>query len=120
MTRFTHVTLALLALAAPAFAAEDGKRLFNHCRACHAVEKGGKNGVGPALHGLFGRKAGAAPGFKYSDALAQADLVWSEESLARFLADPKATIPGNRMAFAGFKRKEQTDAVIAYLKDATR
>ncbi|WP_119680170.1 c-type cytochrome [Indioceanicola profundi] len=116
------VIAAGLFMAAPA-AAQDaaaGEKVFNRCKACHTVEAGGPHKVGPNLHGLFGRKAGGAEGFKYSDAMASSDVVWSNETLHEYLKDPKGYIKGNRMAFAGLKKQEDLDNVIAYLEQATK
>jgi cytochrome c len=94
--------------------AEKGEKTFNQCKACHSV-KAGENKVGPSLHGVVGRKAGTAPGFNYSDAMKNANLTWTPETLEKYLADPKATVPGNKMAFAGLKNPDDRKNVIAYL-----
>lgn len=97
---------------------EKGKKVFNKCKACHEVSSE-KNKVGPHLVGIMGRRAGSVEGFKYSDALKKAGedgLVWDEETLAKYLADPKGFMPGNRMAFAGLKKEDEIEDVIAYLK----
>lgn len=97
-----------------------GKRVFNQCQACHTVVKG-KNGLGPSLNGVIGRKVGTAEGFKnYSPAMQKSDVVWSEETLDKYLADPKAFIPGNRMIFVGLKKPEDRANVIAFLKQQSR
>ena len=76
--------------------------------------------TGPSLAGVFGRKAGTAEGFhRYSDALSSADLVWREDTLNRFLADPQAFLPGNRMTFPGIADAQGRADVIAYLQTAT-
>lgn len=118
------VVAAVLMMAAPtalpAADAASGERLFQQCKTCHTVEKGGKNGVGPNLSGVFGRLAGAAEGFGYSDAMKSAGFVWDEARLAQYVKDPKKFLPGNKMAFVGLKRQEQIDDLIAYLKEAAR
>jgi cytochrome c len=106
---------ALLAAADP----EKGKVLFLQCRACHSLESGGANKVGPNLHGVFGRKAGLAPGFAYSDAVSKANIVWSAETLNDWLARPSDFLPGNRMVFVGIRRPEDRANLIAYLKRET-
>jgi cytochrome c2 len=112
----------VLLMAASAQAAGDpkmGEQLFNKCKACHSLQAG-KNGIGPSLHGLFGRKAGTVPGYTYSAAMKKADVVWNEDTLKKFLADPRKFIPGNKMVFVGIKDEAQLDDLIAYLKQATQ
>jgi cytochrome c len=95
-----------------------GKKVFNKCRACHVVDED-KNRVGPYLHGVIGRPAGTAEGFKYSSAMKDSGIVWSEETIAEYVADPKAYIPGNKMAFPGLKKEEDITNLLAYLQEAT-
>jgi cytochrome c2 len=89
------------------------------CFACHKV-KPGKHGVGPSLAGVWGREAAAAEGFKYSKALVDSGIVWTEENLDRWVTNPKAMVQGNKMILA----KPVTNAghranLLAYLKEAT-
>lgn len=109
------LALAALLLAPVAATAADAPAAFNQCKACHKVEAG-KHGVGPSLFGVYGKKAGTIEGFKYSDAHKNSGLTWDEATLTKYLADPKATIPGNKMAFAGLKKPEDVKAVIEYMK----
>jgi cytochrome c len=97
-----------------------GKKIFAQCAACHTVVPG-KNTLGPSLHGVVGRKAGMVDSFKtYSPALKKSDIVWTEENLKKYLSDPKGFIPGNRMIFAGLKREQDQENVIAFLKQASQ
>lgn len=110
---------AVLMTTAPARAEGDaaaGQKTFAQCRACHSVDAG-KNGLGPSLYGIVGRKAASAEGFKtYSPAMQKSGLTWTEDNLKKYLTDPKGFIAGNRMVFAGLKKPGDADNVIAYLK----
>lgn len=95
--------------------AEDGRRVFGQCRACHAVEAGA-NRVGPSLHAVVGRKAGSAPGYNYSKAMAASDLIWDEATLQAYLENPRTHLPGTKMSFAGIDDEQERRDVVAYLK----
>jgi cytochrome c len=101
----------------PALIAE-GMKVFRKCKSCHQVGDGAKNRSGPILNGLIGAPAGHIDGFKYSKPLmakSEEGLVWNAETLAGFLAAPKAYIKGTKMGFAGLKDPADIEAVIAYL-----
>lgn len=96
-----------------------GQRVFNQCSACHTINEGGPNRVGPNLHGVIGRKAASKEGFRYSPAMqkkGEENLVWSEESLRPYLRNPREVVPGTNMAFPGLRNDKQLDDVIAYIK----
>lgn len=93
---------------------DKGERVFNKCKACHAVEQGA-NGAGPYLYGVVGRQVDTAQGFGYSGALEQAADVWTPEALYGFLENPGGYAPGTTMGFAGLNKSEDRVNVIAYL-----
>ncbi len=88
---------------------------FAQCKSCHAVAAG-QNGVGPSLAGVFGRKAGLAPGYAYSDVVKGLGLTWDEANLDRWLENPMKMAPGTKMGFGGLADKARRQAMIAYLK----
>ena len=117
------VTLAALMSTTAAYSqdVENGQQVFRQCRACHQIGDGAKNVVGPHLNGVVGRKAGTADGFNYYSANKDAGgkvLVWSEEELAKYLANPMTAMPGTKMAYAGLKDDGDRADLIAYLKKA--
>ena len=116
--------LALSVLLAPgsgrAADATAGQAVFARCKICHTVEAGGHSQVGPNLHGVFGRKAGTAEGFAYSAAMKNSGIVWDDETMAKYLRDPKGSMPGNKMAFPGIKNDTEMADLLAYLHEATK
>ncbi|MDE1939609.1 MAG: c-type cytochrome [Alphaproteobacteria bacterium] len=98
-----------------------GEKIFqDNCSSCHTVIADEGSGLGPNLHGLFGRHAGTLEGFGYSAAMQSADVVWSAKTLDIYLTDPAKFVPGNRMPFVGIKDDKQRHALIAYLAAATK
>jgi cytochrome c len=106
-----------LAAPAPAQAQVDaGRRLFARCTNCHEVGAGARNGFGPQLNGIVGRKAGSAPAYAYSPALKQAGFVWNEQKLVAFIRDSEKVVPGNKMRFLSFMSEKQASDIVAYLR----
>lgn len=98
--------------------AEAGEKVFRKCRACHEVGEDAKAKAGPVLNGIVGRDAASIEGFDYSEAMAAAaadGLVWTPETLGEFLEKPKDYISGTKMSFAGLRKDEDRENVIAYL-----
>ena len=117
MRLFAIILTSILASGSSLASAEGdvarGKDLYaQRCAACHSVDF---NGVGPAHAGVFGRKAGTAPNYTYSPALKASDVVWSDDTLAQWLADPEKLIPGQKMWVSVPVAGERQD-LIAYLK----
>ena len=120
MTKLTFgvlVALAMTAAASTAMAqdAAAGKTSFNKCLACHEIGEGAKNKVGPELNGLDGRKSGTAPDYSYSDANKNSGITWGEAVFKEYIKDPKAKIPGTKMAFAGVKNETEAQNLWAYI-----
>ena len=95
-----------------------GEKVFKKCQACHQVGDGAKNRTGPQLNGIVGSAAASVDGFKYSKGLsgmAEDGLVWTKETLAAFLTNPKGYVKGTKMAFAGLKKDEDIEGITAYL-----
>lgn len=126
------VLKSLVAVSAIAFAsgaaqaagdAAKGEQVFKKCKVCHEVGDTAKDKVGPLLNGVIGRKVGTGANFGYSPALKEAGekgLAWTDETLDKYLTDPRTFLPGNKMAFAGLKKEEERADVIAYLKQFTK
>jgi cytochrome c len=117
-------TTALLALALVTTAraegdAKRGEALFKECGACHKLEAG-TNEVGPSLHGVFSRKAGELGDFRYSPAMKRSGVSWTPETLDKYIADPQAFIPANRMPYAGLSNASDRADLVAYLQKATQ
>lgn len=98
---------------------EEGAGVFRKCQACHQVGDGATNRVGPELNGLMGRVVGSVDGFNYSNGFADAAAageVWTAESLAEFLTNPRQARAGTKMSFAGLRDQADIDAVLAYIQ----
>ena len=118
LTLSALVVIASSAGVASAALAQDaaaGKTSFNKCLACHAIGEGAKNKVGPQLNGLDGRKSGTAPDYSYTDANKNSGITWNEAQFKEYIKDPKAKIPGTKMAFAGIKNEKEVNDLWAFL-----
>jgi cytochrome c len=118
-------TTALLLLSGAALAQDavdpnEAQLAFNnHCRTCH-VTREGDHRLGPSLHGVIGREAGAASGYPYSPAMANADFVWDAAAIDRFIQNPEALVPGNNMKpFSGVASPEERAKIVAHLQAAS-
>jgi cytochrome c len=97
-----------------------GQRLFQNCAPCHSLEAD-KNMTGPSLSGLWGRKAGTAQSFtRYSDAIKSSGMIWNDQTLDPWLADPQHFIPGNTMTFRGVQDAQQRADLLTFLKQSTQ
>ncbi len=98
-----------------------GEREFRRkCSVCHTLTPDGGNRAGPTLYGLFGRKAGTVPGYPYSDALKNSDIVWTEETVSMLFAHgPDVVTPGSKMPLQRLKRNLDREALVTFLKSAT-
>ena len=118
-----NLTLSALLVIATSAAASNalaqdvaaGKTSFNKCMACHSIGEGAKNKVGPELNGLDGRKSGTVPDYNYSDANKNSGITWNEAQFKEYIKDPKAKIPGTKMAFAGIKREQEVNDIWAFI-----
>jgi cytochrome c len=125
MINAVRVTAALLmALLAAGAARADGdaargETKFQDCAACHKLDAGANN-VGPSLHGVFTRKAGEIADFRYSPAIKRSGIIWTPETLDKFITDPQVVVPGNRMPYAGMASPSDRADLIAYLQNATK
>ncbi|MGD0109149.1 MAG: cytochrome c family protein [Rhodopila sp.] len=113
----TLIVLSAIGTADPARAQDPaaGKAVFtSQCAVCHPIQSG-RNSVGPSLFGIVGRKTGSVPGFHYSAANSNANIVWDEATLNNYLKAPMTAIPGTTMGYAGLKDDAQRANLVAYL-----
>ncbi len=106
------------ALNMPEMSASAGEKVYAKCLACHTIEQGGANGVGPNLYGIMGSPIAAKPGFDYSSALAGKGGVWDWETMSEWLKSPRAFAEGTKMSFAGLSKIEDRAAVALYMNEA--
>ncbi len=116
LPRLALSSIIALSCAAPLFAAPLPKPpAFAMCAACHKVDKGAPNTLGPNLWGIAGSKAGEHPGFTSSPAMKKSNIKWTRDKLLAYIQDPQKTVPGTRMPFGGIKNPQSAAAVADYL-----
>ena len=118
------ILASMLVLPVAAQAAGDpvaGKKQFAPCSACHTVEKGGPNKIGPNLHGIIGKKVGTnRSDFAYSNAMKNAPITWAAEELDKYLVKPMEYVKGTKMPFVGVANPEVRANIVAYVVEATK
>ena len=92
-----------------------GEKVFKKCAACHSINSGGANKIGPALYNVVGRKVGGVADYKYSKALASYDKDWTFEELNGFLKKPASYLKGTKMSYAGLRKEKDRASIIKYL-----
>ena len=92
-----------------------GKKIFKKCAACHSINKGGKNKIGPALYNVVGRAVGGVDDYKYSKTLASYGKEWTFEELNGFLQKPASYLKGTKMSYAGLRKEKDRASIIKYL-----
>lgn len=97
-----------------------GEQVFRRCVACHTINKGGANGIGPNLHGVVGRAVASHADFSYSGAMKAKGGVWDNAALDTYLKQPMMAVPGTRMAFAGIPDDADRKALILYLDEQSK
>ncbi|MGH7024773.1 MAG: c-type cytochrome [Caulobacteraceae bacterium] len=112
----------LLAELPPAYQNADldnGQAKFAICKTCHNVTQGSGNMTGPNLYGVFGRKAGTEPGFRYSDGMKALGVTWGADEIDKWISNPRAMVPRTKMTYIGLENPKDRIDVVAYLKTVT-
>ena len=109
------LSMATLIAGARAQDVAAGENSFKKFLPCHSIGEGAKNKVGPVLNGLDGRHSGSIPEYNYSDANKNSGITWDEATFKEYIKDPKAKIPGTKMAFAGIKNETEINNLWAFL-----
>ena len=115
--RGVAIVALLLGPATAALAADPaaGQKIFKtQCGICHAVEAG-RNGIGPTLFGVVGRRSGSVPGFNYTADHKKLDVTWDAATLDKYLANPRAMVPDTSMIYAGLKDDAERADLVVYL-----
>ena len=92
-----------------------GEKIFKKCAACHSINQGGANKIGPALYNVVGRKIGGVADYKYTKAFVEYGKEWNFEELNGFLTKPSKWIKGTKMAYAGLRKEADRASIIKYL-----
>ena len=92
-----------------------GEKIFKKCAACHSINKGGKNKIGPALYNVVGRAVGGVDDYKYSKALSSYGKEWTFQELNGFLTKPSSYLKGTKMSYAGLRKEKDRASIIKYL-----
>ena len=95
--------------------AVSGEKIFKKCAACHSINKGGKNKIGPTLYNVVGRVVGGVDDYKYSKTLASYGKEWTFEELNGFLKKPASYLKGTKMSYAGLRKEKDRASIIKYL-----
>lgn len=96
-----------------------GAKLYKRCVSCHTLKEGERHKVGPNLWAVYGATAGMREGFSYSKAMKNSNIVWTDETLDAYIANPKKYMPGNRMTYTGLRKAQDRDALFTYIKAQT-
>jgi len=110
---------AIALMSSPALAAGDatkGEKIAKKCKACHTLNEGGKNGLGPNLFGILGQPAGASEGYKYSRAMSASDVVWDDVTFTDFVLNPEKVVADTKMSFRGIKKATQREDLLSYFR----
>jgi cytochrome c len=110
---------AIALMSSQALAAGDvakGEKIAKKCKACHTMNDGGKNRLGPNLFGILGQPAGTREGYKYSKAMSASSIVWDDATFIDFVLKPKKVLPGTKMSFRGIKKASQREDLLAYFQ----
>lgn len=115
----------LLASASASAVAQDTKNrkgaiLYLQCKACHSLAAGEPHKAGPNLHQFLVRKSATAPDYTYTDALKKSGLEWNDKTLLDWIEAPHKVVPGTKMLFGGVTDAGERQALIAYLREATK
>jgi cytochrome c len=117
LTFVLMLNTGLISTQAEAGDAEAGEKLFGRmCGGCHQVGVSARGSFGPQLNGIFGRHAGSTTDYQYSSSMKSSGVVWTRETLAAYIEDPKEVVPGTRMIFWGISDPEKIENLLAYLQ----